>query len=177
MTKSMWENILNGMDVDTSMCDISPADQKQLDDFEIQSGVKLPQSYRTFCTVFGAGELSECYRITVPGYSGEAAFVDLHNLNSEMHVGLEWEEYSPDPKQFQRAIIFANDVARNIYFWDPSELTDAATSEYGFYVKHEDWETKRLADTFWDLVNEVWLGERHVELFNDEPQHCFQPAM
>lgn len=174
MDEQNWTELLERLTlVRSSPC---PVNGGHLDAFENESGIVLPQSYRAYASVFGAGEISECYRVAVPGYAGEGLFFNLRELNSEMHTGLDWEEYSPDPDQFSRAVVFANDVARNIYFWDTKLITDDSTSEYGVFVKHEDWETKKLSDTFWELVTQVWLGERHNELFGDIPRYIFQPA-
>lgn len=155
---------------------VLPVDDAQLKSHEQEFGFALPQSYRAYCSVFGAGEFSECFRVAAPGYAGNGVFYNLAELDAEMHSGLDWKEYAPDPDQFERAVIFGNDVSRNIYFWDTSFLTDAPASEYAVFVKHEDWETKQIAASFWELVTEVWLGKHHIELFDDEPRKTFQPA-
>jgi hypothetical protein len=163
-----WRKLLGQLRLDTSMGELAPVVETSLDDFEKRVGVTLPNSYRAYCLVFGAGRLAERVKIAVPGYQGTDYASSLVNLDSEMaHAGLDFEEYSPDPAQHKRAIFVGFDVFRSYHFFDPADVTDAANNEYAVYTIFDPWEVRRTADNFWLFVTELCLGDKHTVLYGD----------
>jgi hypothetical protein len=51
--------------------------EAHLDQFEGQSGLRLPRSYRDYIIIFGPGELFADWKIAAPGYAGLADRWDL----------------------------------------------------------------------------------------------------
>lgn len=178
MTPSKWKKLLKELEIETTMGAIAPVDKVVLDSCENDLGGKLPSSYRSFCSVFGAGEFAREFRIAVPGFEGESETYSLLGLQKLSHEGLEYDEYSPDPEQHARSVFFAVDILRSKYFLDPNDTTDASKNEYGVYVLFRDWEVRRIADNFWGFVTELCLGERHKELIDSggPPEQVFRPV-
>lgn len=185
MTESNWRDILKTFTVghrewnrkraayEIRECSPTPVAVDSLDALESQIGFHLPQSYRDFCRVFGGGELAECYNILIPDALSDV--YDIVKANAGLHDGREFDEYSPDPDQYQRACFFAQDISGGGYFWDPYDVTDELRNELGIFVVFRDWETKRLADTFEEFIIDVCVGDRHQELFEDTPERLYQP--
>ncbi len=185
MAEINWHDVLESFTVghlawnrkrdtfDVRECPPIPVAGKSLDALEKQIGFRLPKSYRDFCCVFGGGELSECFNILIPNAPNDAS--DIVEANTLYHDGREYDEYSPDPEQYQRAYFFARDICGGIYFWDPRDVTKERRNEYGVFVVFRDWETKRLANTFDEFIMDVCLGDRHQELFDDPPRRLYQP--
>lgn len=156
-------------------CQPVPLPLESLNALENRTGFRLPRSYREFCRVFGGGELSDCYQILIPDAPHET--YDIEKRNLLFHDSREYNAYSPDPEQYERGYIFAQDIGRGIYFWDPQEITDDRRNEYGIYGVFEGWETKRLADTFGEFIIDLCLGERHRELYDDQPKRFYSPYL
>ena len=178
MTKSKWKQLLKTLKTDSLMGELSPVDKAALDSFESTVGVKLPSSYRLFCSVFGAGEFARAVGIAAPGFQGKSTKYSLERLQSLAKEDLEYEEYSPDPGQHARSVFFANDIVGSMYFFDPYDITDVSKNEYGVYRLFRDWEVQRIADDFWIFVTNMILGEQHKKLFEDEepPELIFRPV-
>ena len=185
MAETDWHDILNSFTVghnewnrknraiEFCECPPVPVSDDVLDGLEERIGFRLPQSYRDFCRVFGGGELSD-FHIFIPNAPHESC--DIVEANTLYH-DREYEEYSPDPEQYQRAYFFARDNGGGIYFWDPQDITKGLQCEFGIYVVYrDDWDTIRLASTFDEFVLDLCLGSRRKELFDDHPpDRVFRP--
>lgn len=178
MTTSQWKKVLAALEVDTLMGESSPVEASALDQFETQAGVALPVSYRSYCSVFGAGELGRLVEIAVPNYPGEAVKYSLEWLQELAQDDLEYDEYSPDPAQHARSVFFANDITGAMYFFDPDDVTAPKENEYGVYRLLSDFEVYRVADDFGAFVTEVVLGGQYELLVDDEesPEQIFRPV-
>ena len=139
--------------------------------------VSLPASYRAYCKVLGAGRLAKFVEIAVPGGGRDRAddYFNLAKLNQTKPM--DYEEYAADPGQVTRSVVFGDSGCRETFFWDPQDITDRRRHEYGIYVRFEDWQTRRLADTFCEFICDVVLGERHREMYIKGPlPHVFEPV-
>jgi hypothetical protein len=155
---------------------IKPVSDNDLDKYERKRELRLPVSYKYYCHVFGAGVLARWFFITVPNYLGKfKKRFDLDSLNL-VKDSLEWQTYSNNPEQFSRALIFAEDEATALYFWDPDELTDTEKNEYAIYALFRDWTTKRLANTFDEFID-VCLGRHQIKIYQDEIYMEFRAAI
>jgi SMI1/KNR4 family protein SUKH-1 len=177
MNKSDWKTLLKTLAFETDYTTVHPVQAKAITAYETMRGLKLPTSYRSFCEVFGAGDISKQFYISVPGYKGTAKTYRLEHVEDMAHNGLEYTSYSKDPKQHERGIFFALDILRSYHFFDPNEITDARLTEYAVYTLFEDFEVKRTADDFGQFVLDVCLGKKHDIVINDSPIHrTFRPA-
>src|SRR5689334_6059696 len=81
-----------------------------LDQYEAESHLLLPQSYRGFIKVFGPGELLREFRFRAPSYRSLNDAIDLSLLNDWVQ-----EQLSPrvlkrmtDPDQLRRCVFFCS---------------------------------------------------------------------
>lgn len=168
MGVKQWQELLEELETQGRKSHF--VDDIVLDDFETQSGFKLPITYRNFCNVFGSGTLCDLFEVAVPGYTGKRVssfdLLQLHKWAREARV--EYDEYCPNVCQFERAFFFARDIISGIHvFWDLEEIIDLETYEYCIYCLHRDWEIVRLADNFWQFAVDVCL-KNSCKLY-DEP--------
>ncbi len=85
MDETAWRELLGTLTVQRPLV---PANDKQLDQYELQSGLRLPASYRSFCRVFGPGVLGDWYDFAVPGYTGKQTdFYELAAKNTYFRKG------------------------------------------------------------------------------------------
>jgi SMI1 / KNR4 family (SUKH-1) len=171
MTKQEWLTLLRRLQVQTqrgaTWSKVTPVTGKALDAYEKARGLKLPDSYRTYCTVFGGGTIGSHFTITVPG-SKKAEMWSLQVFDEYFHDE-ENETRSRNPEQHRRAIYFASDIATSCYFFDPGEITDQAHNEYAVYKIFRDYELQRIADNFWLFVTEFCLGKKQKKLLRGVP--------
>jgi hypothetical protein len=173
MKADSWDEILASLKVTGT---INPPSEADLAEYETEQKFKLPASYRGYCEVFGPGELGNWYVLATPGYTGK--HTNKYNLADKTRFfreGLDWEEYSTDPEQFSRAIIFGSDGSGTIYFWDPTEITATKKREYAIYVMFRNWKVKRVCDTFWQFI-QICLQQGDKVLYDDPPDLVFRPA-
>jgi hypothetical protein len=163
-----WRTLLKAMSVRGKL---HPATAEELDQYETKSGFRLPSSYRDFCRVFGPGQIGGWYQLAVPHLEkkGKKKLYDLAGKTKFYHDGLEWEEYAPDPKRFQRSVIFGDDNTGAVYYWDPEEITVPKKSEYAIYAMFRDFTGEKLCDTFWDFVG-ICLHRHRKKLYDEPPK-------
>src|ERR1700722_14027924 len=97
MTGDTWDNLFRRIQFINRKP--SPVSVQALDDFEAKTSFTLPKSYRSFCSAFGACELSRFIMIAVPKFSGLwKDKCDLDSLNTSVRQGRgEFDEYCSDP--------------------------------------------------------------------------------
>jgi hypothetical protein len=168
-----WRQLLGAIEM---IGELHPVDESALDGYEKQTGFKLPASYRYFCRVFGPGNIGDWYEIAVPGFTGKSPTShDLETVGRLYHEGRDWREYSDDPRQFERAVVFGGDCTGALYFWDPAEQTDKRRRECAVYALWRDWSRERVCDTFWEFAN-ICLHRRARTLYDDPPRIGFNAA-
>lgn len=155
---------------------IRPITTEELDACEEELRVKLPASYRSYCQSLGPGKIANWYTITTPGYRGRYnTAYNLNAKNSFYHSRLDWREYSKDATQYEKAVIFADDDAGAIYFWDPREKTARRRHEYAIYATFRDWSLERVCDTFSEFIS-ICLHQHQRTLYKTKPELRFDPA-
>jgi hypothetical protein len=181
--KKNWQKLLDRLEVlspsgrRSRSGQLSPVASADLDHFELSRGLKLPQSYRMYCELFGPGEFAEEVRIAVPAYRGRAMAFSLEHIDKAAHEGMDFEEYSRNPDQHKRALFFATGIARSYHFFDPEDVTHGKSNEYAVYTLFKNFKLQRTADDFWLFVAQCCLGERHNQILDDEaPRQAFMPA-
>jgi hypothetical protein len=157
MSQSRWKELLENIDV---VGDIVPVAEHRLDVYEVGAKLRLPKTYREYCTVFGPGRLNGVIstRIAVPGertweWMAELELFNEHFLKLD---SVELEEYCPDPQLWRNGIFFGDNQG-DLFLWNKSEVLDEQTHEMAIYVVLRDMETHRLADSFESFVFDVCL--------------------
>lgn len=161
MTTTKWKALLGKFEIRGGS--VNPLQLSKLNQYERAKGAKLPKSYRSYVQVFGPGYLTlPCYYcVCIP--DAEAEEFNLEVLNSNVRPLIERPDspaiqFVSDMNQLKRAIFFATDIGTSRYFWDPEDIEDDATHEYGIYVMYRNYKVERLAASFWSFVNDVCLG-------------------
>jgi hypothetical protein len=168
-----WRQLLAGLDL---VGELHPVAVETLDAYERRSGFKLPASYRHFCRVFGPGSITDWFEIAVPDFKGRSPNRhDLDTVGRNSHDHLEWQAYSDDPQQYERAVIFGSDCTGARFFWDPAERTGRRGDECAVYAVWRDWTRGRVCDTFWEFAS-ICLHRGSRTLYDDPPDLVFRAA-
>lgn len=173
-----WKRLL-GRIPKTSYYPIRPVKAAAFTAFEDKHGIKLPQSYREYCSVFGAGRLDGANTIAVPGYGGGGQDdLAAHDRRFHKFFTKFIPQSSIDLNAIKPLLFFASDERRNVYGWHTTEVTRRQSNEMAIYVVLEDLRVVRLADTFRELVRFVMMGSRCTEIGIDRPYrvHTFAAA-
>ncbi len=145
--------------------------------------IKLPDSYRSFCRVFGVGSFGRGdFNIAVPGYNGNAETYSLEYLtDSQREFAGQLGDLGLAPDQISRGIVILIDMSRSTHFFDPKDVTGPKKHEYAVFSLYRNYEVERTFDSFWDFVTIGCLDEKRnylLALEDDEgesPQQTFQP--
>jgi hypothetical protein len=157
MENNMWSKVLQTLSIVGG--ELGPVSQSDLDQFETETGFKLPKSYRDFCTLLGPGTLAHPgnYRIVAPKANG-GQMEELRRFNRFAHdCNQECELYCQNPEQVKRAWFFGTDIGTSWFFWDSVETTNPKNYEYSVFVLYRDYDVERLASSFWEFVNDICL--------------------
>jgi hypothetical protein len=159
-----------------------------LDEYETTMSFRLPQAYREYIKVFGPGELGGHFQILGPQYRlvGRGKDTETFNQRSDLDAYTEYRRknaygkevakgiYS-DPARINRLIFFAFDTCLgDDVGWDPEEVRDAASNEYGIYVVERDEHecARPFADSFTEFITERVLKC----ISGEEVERRFVPA-
>ena len=157
MANNMWSEVLQSLSMISG--ELRPVSESDLDQFETETGFKLPKSYRDFCTLLGPGILAHPgnYRIVAPKSNG-GEMEELRRFNRFAHAcNQECEFYCQNAEQVKRALFFGTDIGTSWFFWDPGETANAKDNEHSIFVLYRDYDVERLANSFWDFVNDICL--------------------
>lgn len=174
-----WQKVYNSLDV--SVPEWTPIAEKPtqetLDEFEHLTGVRLPLSYRNYIQVFGPGELGQEFRIFAPGYEslGEHAnSSDLWTFNASkepLRSDPKIHQYYDDQERISRLLFFASTDGGEIIGWDPLDVRDKGSCEYGIYILLNDRKSPELlAESFTSFVHDVCLGNGYFRFFTEETE-------
>jgi len=121
---------------------------EDLDLYERMNGFKFPNDYREFALTFGPGTFGAGWQFATPGFPGDSNI----DFNLRANKG--------------------DDVNRDCFFicgkedfhgwlgWDPKDVTDPDTHEYGIYLfGHEDNDAPhKVASTFHNFIVSYIFG-------------------
>ena len=151
----------------------------QLDQFEQETGFRLPRSYREYIEVFGPGRLFADWDIAAPGY-GPSWFFDLHGMQANMVPEERWIRRYPEEHRDRvlRCRYFCSKY-KDAFGWDPAEVCDPEAHEYAVYRIVEDKRVIRVADSFRGFVEDAALDRLTYPGWDEEelgPRLLFEPA-
>lgn len=139
-----------------------PATPEDLARFEKKARFQFPAAYRTLATTIGAGQLANYFRFLTPFAKDPA--IDLVEYNSLEQAELKQMKKSAGPvdhqAQLQRMVHFCTNYMLHSFAWDPQDVTDAQTHEYGIYFvsRRRDQPPKRVAASFDEFIETFCLG-------------------
>ncbi len=133
-----------------------------MDRFESSTGFPLPLDYRDFVLSFGLGKFEPgTWYFAVPGFDGKPPLCDPMRLTENFRTKAEFDDRSDediaeefnDPQRARRLILFRMTTSMDYFGWDPEDVTDPASREYGVYLLGRyDTRVTRLATTFREFV-------------------------
>jgi len=139
-----------------------PATPEDLARFEKKARFQFPTAYRTLATTIGAGQLANYFRFLTPFAKDPA--IDLVEYNSLEQAELKQMKKSAGPvdhqAQLQRMVHFCTNYMLHSFAWDPQDVSDAQTHEYGIYFvsRRRDQPPKRVAASFDEFIETFCLG-------------------
>lgn len=187
---SHWQNFRSRLEIVDIRGPVSRADAERraigrstdawLHEFEHEFEVRLPLSYREYAKVFGPGELAGYYQIRVPMGRQFNAWSDLSAFNDDSPRNNEVlkHEVHDDPERIGRMIFFCTTFAGDHFGWDPADLRDQETLEYGVYLLPRIERPVRVADSFPQFIEECVFGKRlDPWLGESDYERTFGPVM
>jgi hypothetical protein len=138
---------------------------EDLDRFERESGFKLPDGYREFAMTFGPGCLDPGFYFYSPGFPSDQS-VDLAARN------LPSQPKEPGGPHGGFLRFCHSDDFHASWAWDPEDVTDPDTHEYGIYLLGADGYDgpHKVASTFHEFVTSYVLGGGFHR--DEEPWKC-----
>lgn len=174
----MWKRLYNTLEIVGEGNPLPKPEKQAISDLEKELHFKFPREYRKFLSVFGAGLLGGDILILSPGYPDHDVY-DLKWRYEAIHINDDsWIlKYKEDSPEFIRRIIpFATSFGGDRFFWDPEDVRDPQTHEYGIYnrPRHDD-NFFLVATAFRKFVLDICLGKK---LYNweGEVEMTFRPA-
>jgi hypothetical protein len=127
----------------------------QLDQFEAETGFRLPRGYREYILVFGPGRLFTDWDIAAPGCGAEFLW-DLDKIHEIMRRREGWEGWldlfpEAEHERIRRCRYFGRKY-KDFFGWDPVEVSDPSAPEYAIYRITEDDQVVHVANSFRGFV-------------------------
>lgn len=103
--------------------------------FEAKIGFRLPDSYKSFIVVFGAGDFGSSLQIAAPDERAASSVYSLAGANAAYgYHGLEVREFPPSQqKLLSRLYYFGLMNDREWLGWDIEDVRNTESVEYGIY--------------------------------------------
>lgn len=161
MNTKSWLNLLSELNVESSVGGLAATDAAAIEKFEHEKGVRLPESYRDYCQVFGPGQLANAFNISVPGFEGETETYSLAFLtDSQVELAEQYGEADADVEQLKRSIFFCIDNSGSIHFFDPATGTEVSPEEYSVFTLFRNYEVEKTASDFNEFIFQCCLGDK-----------------
>lgn len=145
----VWDDLERRLEVHyTSGDEVGKPKPEDLDQFEQESGFRLPVEYREFALTFGPGTFGRGWQFSTPGFSDIQSYENISRLNKRFHSqGL-----------YPGFFLFCGKEDFHGWFaWNSEDVTDPDKHEYGIYLLLNDPPVK-VASTFHEFVMFYALG-------------------
>jgi hypothetical protein len=175
MTLQKWETLYSTLRIltQTDWIMLPKSTAADIDHFEVTSGLLLPESYRGFVTVFGAGELAYEYDVSAPGYPSSSEWWDLRQFSQQVKAYFDdVAEYYENSDLVSRLWYFASSKGRLSFGWDVTDIRSEQAHEYAIFEVSPSDEPVLVATSFADFVQSVCLADAGL----DEDRQVFCPA-
>jgi hypothetical protein len=191
-----WSKLKSSLEILVPGDPLPKPTDKELDDFEKKSGVRLSPNYRSYIKTFGSGYLGGTCNILAPfgdlkEYSQEVrqylTQVDLELFNRHLREALGFgpersQKVYKDWQRVSRMVYFANGIGGEVWGWDPEDVKEEDPVEYGVYfVSREEGDSHLVANSFTSFVEEVCFGGLLAGTFPEDPdelpQKTFEPTI
>jgi hypothetical protein len=158
-----------------------------LEQFETESGVKLPVDYRSFIRLFGPGELAGEFFLLAPGYPTSNIDLKLHTI--EFRRGVQRSpsirQSFDDPVFVGRLLFFCRTFQGDKFAWDTADVTNQEEHDYRIHLwRHEGEKTEIVAGSFREFIEDLCLGDAYFTKYSltgertiTGPREVFNPAV
>ena len=171
----MWEDLLSQIEVrEEEGSGICSTDE--LEEFEAETGITLPEDYKAFCQVFGSGQFGDGMSISCLGQNDPLTLEILRNvLEDEFDSELDYRVArgeSPDIESIREildaALVFGGNGSTNIVFWDLRTYS-AEDKSYDIYMSRIEGfpGVSRIGRSFSEFVETFCLGIKPFAHFPD----------
>lgn len=150
---------------------IGVASDSDLASYEARRSFRFPGSYRKFAKEFGAGMINDYYRISVP-YEDRYSLLEM-SFFTETEYPLPTNDTPCEP--FDRVVLFADDVAGNLFGWALKQRTRVRPTEYAIIrLSRHETEVERVAETFLEFLSEYCFEVPFADTSSDPPETHYQ---
>ena len=170
-----WEALMVQLEVNGDNIEQGTWSQNNLQTFETETGIVLPEDYKEYCQIFGTGRLGNYMRIYCPNiYYSEltlgAIRDEIDQASDPTHSEIMNIE---DIKQLlDCAFVFGDNASADIVFWDLRTYQNLDKS-YDIYLANSDCfdgEIHKVGRIFYEFVLDFCLGTKSLEILPDEMQ-------
>lgn len=179
MANGIWHELYSSLAVDG--VPHSPT-AEAVGHIEARYGFQLPRSYVEFAYCFGPGILAEIFNLAVPGYGQRSCWFDLHEMNKQSPRSFPdhflQEVYCPSlppdevidvVSQIQRLVFFCALDGNDYVGWDPEDVSDPGSNEYGIYILPRGEPPVYCVCAFAQFIFDVCLGELDDHFTSSSP--------
>lgn len=117
--ESKWEVLLKQLEeVKHPFSDPDIWSNKQLQEFESQTGLIFPQDYKDFCQTFATVGLGNYVRVYCPNLNFSNFLIDnlKNDLNNNYLPNLSQDDVAALEELLNSAFVFADDEIANVFF-------------------------------------------------------------
>ena len=171
MAGNYWRSLFRGIwAVPDGYDPVSPPSEADLEQFEADFGIRLPESYRTFVLQFGAGELAQEFMIFAPRCQANSDY-DMTKFNQQFRRAFDkskvLQKSYDDPQLIRRLLFFARTIGNDYFGWDPGDGGDKERPEYAVHFLPRLVENSRtVAGSFREFVEDLCLGDAYYDRYS-----------
>lgn len=179
-----WRKLRRDLTVsDNGLPSVKRPTVAKLKQWEKETGLLFPASYKAFIRVFGPGVLVWSYRIMAPGYPEQGDSVDLAKFNesAKNQFSKSVLRGMRDSERVCRVIYCVRTDAGDLIGWDPEEPTDRQLPEYAMYKFGRADHMERVADSFGLFIDDTVLSKVNLAIRPEEEEelgtrYLFEPT-
>lgn len=162
MWESKWQELLAKLEIrlQPGWVSVPKPTEDDLIQFETAHNFKLPQSYRSFIKLFGAGTLAFDFKLLAPIGPNFPRY-DLGSFNLETKSGFTstFLHFFSEPDRVKRLTYFAIPENADLIGWDPEDIRDRENHEYGICELGPTEDLELVAISFSDFIDHICLAD------------------
>jgi WD40 repeat protein len=164
-----WLALINQLEVIENAEGSEIWSEAELQKFEFEASIILPENYKEFCQVFGTGLFGEYMRIYCP--DSVICNLLLNSIKDEINklAAPKYEkifDFTSLAKLFDSAFVFGDTLSENVVFWD-LRTYDEFDKSYDIYIANSDCfdgKVYKVGRDFYEFVRDFCLGMKSYEV-------------
>jgi len=168
-----WRALFETFKTDDAKDRVPPPTAEELDRFESETGIKLPAGYRAYVRVFGPGCIlvgggSKVREMFIESPYCPKPSMDLRRAAERLRSLAEDPPRGMD-EQTRRLVVFGRNGLGDEFGWDPLDVTDPDTPEFGVYAWYRGDTVLKISSTFRGFIKFTLNVEaRHDHKYKDD---------